>query len=136
MVLESDITIVDELDLPEAYIMKRSDGLYHLHFKKDVIYDVSLQLRLTHKLAEFTNGKKGKFIFSADEGFIFTREARDNAEHAHHNSPIAYYALVVNNLAYKIIANFYVKVVKRKGLFRIVSSVREGAEWLHSLPDQ
>jgi hypothetical protein len=136
MTSDTGIFIVKEVDLPEARIALRSDGLYHVHFKRHVVYDIPLQMRMRKIYEELTGGKRSKFIFSAEEGLVFTREARDNAEQVNANSPILCYALVVNSLAYKLIANFYLKVVKPKGLFKMVSSIREAARWLHSMPDQ
>jgi hypothetical protein len=130
------VYVVRELDLPEARLCLRSDGLYHLHFKKDVVCDIPLQTRLREVFREFVGDAPCKFIFSAEEGLVLTKEARENAHVIHKDSRVLYYALVVNSLAYKIVANFYLNVIKPKGHFKMVNTIKEAARWLHSMPDQ
>src|SRR5690606_7144731 len=109
----------------------RSDGIVHVHFLKDVTLDVPLQIKMREYYDEITGGVKTKFLFSAEEGFTLTKEAREHGPKLQETSPILCYALVVNNLAYKIIASFYIKVVKAPGNYKLVNSAEEGVKWLH-----
>ncbi len=133
MIPESGITIVDEALIPQARICLRSDGIMHVHFSKDVTFDVALQQQMRKIYDRMTTGKKTKFIFSAEEGFVFTREARENAPLLQKQSPIQCFALVINSLAYRIVANFYIKVMKPDGNYKVVNSINEAVSWLNSL---
>ncbi len=133
MVLDKQITILKQLEIEEAIIRLRSDGIVHVHYKKNIIMDVGLQTNMRVMFNDITNNKKSKFIFTASEGFSMTKEARENGPKLQENNPILYYAIVVDNLAYKILVNFYLRVFKPKGNYRMVKSIREGVDWLHSL---
>jgi hypothetical protein len=126
-------SIVKEIEIAQAFIRLRADGIVHVHYKKNTTLDVPLQEKMREIYHEITGGIKGKFIFSADEGFIFSKEARDNAPRNNEKSPILYYALIASNLAYRIIGNFYIKVTKPKGNYKLFSNVKEAVEWLNSV---
>ena len=136
MLLDSEITIIKQVEIPEAFISIRSDGIVPVHYKKNTVLDVDLQMRCLDIYAEILDRKKMKFIFSADDGFMLTKEARENAPKVQVRSPILYYAIIANNLAYKIIANFYIKVMKPAGNYKIFNTVEAGVKWLHSFKDE
>ena len=135
MILEPGITIVNEFEIPEARISLRSDGIVHVHFNEDTTFDLELQNRMRVIYEKLLNGRKAKFIFSADDGFTLTKEVRDHA-HLRTDSPVLCYALIVNNLAYKIIADFYTRVTKPKGTYKMVGSVVEAVRWLNSVNEE
>jgi hypothetical protein len=126
-------TIIKTIEIPEASIRLRADGIVHVQYHKHVVLDLMLQKKMRELFWEITDGKKAKFIFAAEEGFVFSKEARENIKLPGKESPILYYALVCSNLAYKIIANFYIKVMKPHGHYKVVSSVQEAVEWLNSV---
>lgn len=132
MVLSPNITIIKEIEIPEAFIMLRSDGIIHVDYKKDTTLDVDLQVSMRKIYDELTLGIKTHFIFSAAEGFILTKEARENSSIIDATSPIAAYGIIANNLAYKLIANFYLKVNKPKVPYKLFTTVEEAVKWLHT----
>ena len=134
MILEPGITIISEEEIPEARISLRSDGIVHVHFSKDTTFDLELQGRMRGIYEKMLGGRKAKFIFSADEGFTLTKEVRERAD-LQQNSPVLCYALVVNNLAYKITADFYIRVVKPKGNYKLVTSLPDAVKWLYSVKE-
>jgi hypothetical protein len=135
MVQHPEVTVIREVEIPEALISLRSDNIMLVDYKKNVTLDVELQMRMRAIFNEMTGNRKSKFVFSADEGFSITREARENGARLQKESPIQYYALVTDNLAYRILANFYIRVVKPYGNYRLVRDLEEGIAWLHSLPE-
>lgn len=132
MTSEAKIVVLKEKDIPEALIKLRSDGIIHVHYKKNVTIDIETREMMREIYRELAPGKKLNYIFSADNGVTFTKEARENSNEA--NSPIASYAIIANNLAYRLVANFYLKVTKPAVPYRIFSSVKEAVAWLHSQP--
>jgi hypothetical protein len=130
---ELKIRTVKEIKIPEATVSLREDGIVYVHYNKNTLLDVKLQKRMLEVFNEITGKKKSHFIFDAAEGLILTKEARDNAIVMEDQTPVLATAVVANNLGYRIIANFYIKVNKPKGKYKVVTSVEEGALWLNSL---
>lgn len=132
MVLTPNITFLKVVELPEANIILRSDNIIHVDYSKNVTLDVDLQVSMRKVFDELAEGKKLHFIFSAAEGFTLTKEARENSDVRDKNSPISAYGIVANNLAYKLIANFYLRVNKPKVPFKIFLTVEDAAKWLYT----
>ena len=122
-----------QIDTPEVLITLRKDGIVHAYYKKNVILDLELQMRMLEKFNEITGKKKSLFIFEPDEGVSITKEARDNAILIEDQTPVLATAVIANNLAYRMIANFYIKVQKPKSKYKVVENVEEAVKWLHSL---
>ncbi len=133
MVLESEITIVDEIEIPEAFIRMRSDGIVHVFYKENTVLDVPLQLRMLDLYWKLTNNQKANFIFESDEGFFLTKEARENSVKLEASTPVIASALIVTNLASRIVANFFIKMNKPKIRYKLFGTVEEAAKWLKSL---
>ena len=133
MVLDPEITIVKQIEIPEAYIRLRNDGIIHVFYKENVTLDVALQNRMVALYREITNNGKANFIFQSDEGFYFTKEARENSIALEANTPVNASAVIVTNLASRIIANFFIKVNKPKIKYKLFGTVEEAADWLKSL---
>ena len=127
--LASPVIILKEVDIPEASIKLRSDGIVHVHYKKNTTIDMEAQGFMREIYKEMAPGKMFHYIFSAASGLTFTNEAMKNSMDK--DSPIASYAVIANNTAYRLIANFYLKVNKPKVPYKLFSSVEEAVEWLH-----
>ncbi len=127
------ISIIKRIEIPEALIQQRSDGIIHVHYKKNTTLDVELQVNMRALFFELTEGKKAPFIFSADEGFSLTKEARENAGISAKESPISAYAIIAESLGYRIIANFYLKVNKPKLPYKLFPSIDDAVKWLYLL---
>jgi len=131
MILASQqIIIVKEVNIPEALIRLRSDGIIHVNYKKNVTIDIDSQQLMREIYKDLAPGKKLHYIFSAAIGVTFTKEVRENSSGP--DSPIASYAIIANNLAYRIIANFYLKVNKPKVPYKLFPTVEAAVEWLHT----
>jgi hypothetical protein len=133
MVLENRTIILREIEIPEAFIRLRSDGIVYVFYKENTTLDVALQVRTIKLFREITNNKKANYIFHSDEGFHFTKEARENSIKIEDNSPVNASALIVTNLASRIIANFFVKVTKPKIKYRLFGTIEEAAKWLNTI---
>jgi hypothetical protein len=131
--LSSSSTYLKEIELPEAFIRLRADRIIHVHYKRDATLDVPLQMQMRKIYFDLTGGAPSRFLFTAEEGFSITPEARKNAPRTLKESPIESYALVVNNLGYRLIVNFYFKVMKPNGNYKLFENVEEALLWLHSL---
>lgn len=125
------IVVLKRVEIPEALMMLRSDGIVHVHYKKNTTLDIELQASMRDLFLELTGGKKSPFIFSADEGFSLTKEARENADSFKKNPVISSYAVIADNLGYRMIANFYLKINKPVTPYKIFQNTEEAVQWLH-----
>lgn len=130
MLFESNTAFVKEIKIAEATLRLRTDGIVHVIFHSHVTLDVPLQLKMLELYHQLTQGKKMPFLFSAMEGVVVTKEARDNAITLEEESPVSAVAVIADNLAYRIIANFYLKVNKPKNPYKVFKKIDEAVKWL------
>lgn len=117
--LAETIKIIKQVNLPEASISLREDGIVHIHYNENTELDVPLQMKMLKIFQEITDRKLSPFLITASDGLNVTVEARDNAIAIEEISPCYGTAVIVNNLAYLLIANFYLKVNKPKRPYQI-----------------
>src|SRR5687768_11665814 len=127
----SDVTHIKEISLEEAHIALRSDGIVCVKFKANIVLDIAAQMRLLVAYHEIVGKKLTPFIFEAEEGVTITKEARDNAIVIEEQSPCMASAVVVQNIAYAMIANFYMKFNKPKRPYKVFNNKQEAINWLH-----
>lgn len=125
--------IIKQIKFPEATLSLREDGIVHVFYNSDIILDIPLQLKMADSFNEITDNKKSYFIFEAGENVIVTKEARDNALKLEDVTPILASAVIANNLAYRIIANFFIKVQMPKGKYKVVATKEDAIKFLNSL---
>ena len=133
MVIDPEVKIVRQIKIAEATVSLRNDSIVHVHYNKNTFLNVELQLRLLDILNEITQEVKSNIIYTADEGVVVTKGARENALLIEEKSPTNASAVVADSLAYRIVANFYMKVNKPKKPFKVVKTFEEGLTWLKSL---
>jgi len=131
MVIAPQIIILKEINIPEALIQLRSDGIIHVHYKKNTTVDVETQRVMRDIFRQMAPGKKLPYIFSASSGVTITKEARENSNVP--DSPIGAYAIIANNLAYRLVANFYLKVNKPVIPSKLFSTIEDALEWIYTL---
>lgn len=127
------IKITKEINLPEASISLREDGIVHVHYHENVLIDIPLQLKMLEEFNEITRSKLTPFIFTASDGVQVTLEARDNAIKSEENTPCYGTAVIVTNTAYNLIANFYLKFNKPKRPYRVFSNKEAAVKWLKTI---
>lgn len=125
-----EIHIVKEIDFKTVNIALKSNGIVYVLFKDHCLINIELQNQLLHVYRDITGGKLMPFIFLAAEYVSVTKEAKENAIFIEDQSMCGASAVVVNTLAYKLIANFYLKVNKPKRPYRVFSNVQDAEKWL------
>lgn len=89
-----------------------------------------MQMNALKLYTEICEGKKSKFLFSAENGVTITKEARENATKIEHLSPVGKSAVVADSLPYRIIANFYLRVNRPKNPYKVFGTEKEAVIWL------
>lgn len=133
MVLENKTIIQREIEIPEAFIRLRNDGIIHVYYKENTILDIELQNKAAALFRQLTNNKKANFIFEAGEGFHFTKEARENYAKLEQNSSVNASAIIVTNLASRIVANFFINVTRPKIKYKMFGALEEAVKWLNTI---
>jgi len=133
MNLESQFTIIKQIKHPEASLTLWYNGIIYVYYHDYTVLDVELQLKMADSFNEITNKKRSLFIFDAGEGVTITKEARDNALKLEDSTPILASAVIAPNLAYRIIANFFLKVQKPKGQYQVVADIDSAIEWFKKI---
>jgi hypothetical protein len=128
--MESDNLYVNIIELPEAWIKLRNDNIVHVIFKTGAVLDVPLQMRMLDKYIEICDGRKLPFLFDAMEHVTITKEAKVNAVEIERLAPVTANAVIARNLAYRLIAEFYLKVNKPKMPFKIFKNEDDAISWL------
>ncbi len=128
--MTESVEIVKEIDTPKIYLALRKDGIGYVYFKDHTELNIELQMELLKWYDELNDKNLLPFIIEAGEGVSITKEARDNAILIEDISAIKASAVVVNNLAYKMIANFYLNFNKPKRPYKVFSKREEAIAWL------
>lgn len=122
--------IIKTIDIEEAIISLKDNGIVYVYFKSGVTIDCDTQEKLLVNYREITNGKMHPFLFYADEQVSITKEARDNAIIIEDRAFASASAILVNNLAHRLIANFYLKFNKPKKPYKVFSKKTDAIKWL------
>jgi hypothetical protein len=126
----ADSEIVRQIKINESTVSLRADGIVQVLFHKNITLDLALQMLLLRIFNEITEKKKHPFLYEALEGVKVTKEARDNAISIESKGPGNAYALVAVSPAYRLMANFYVKIKPTLNPYKIFSKREEAIEWL------
>ena len=133
MPTKDDVYTIKELDFPDVNIQRKSNGIVYVTFKDNCNLDIPLQMQLLDYYYDITDGKLMHFMFFAAENVSITKEARDNAIKTEDQSTLGATAVVVDTLAYKLIANFYLKFNKPKRPYKVFSKEEEAVKWLKTI---
>ena len=119
----------------QVIVSLRHDGIVHVSFLPKTEITVEFQSLLVNLYDQITLGKKAYFIFEGGEFISVTKEARENAIKLEKDSVNIASAVIFNNLAQRIIADFYYAVNRPKLPYKVFSSFEKGIAWLNSLKD-
>lgn len=120
---------LNSIETTIAIITINNEGIGHQHFKDNVTMDIPEQIENLQAIQKLCNGKPTPFVATAGKNVIITKDARDNALSIEDQSPINASAIVVQNLAYRILAEFFIKVQKPKNPYKIFTNKEEAFEW-------
>jgi hypothetical protein len=122
--------ILREIDHPKAIICLHDEDYISVHFKENTVIDIQLQHDLQDIYIDLAQGKQYRFLFTADDFVSITKEARYHATEIEDISPLGASAIVLSNLAHKIISDFYYKINKPKRPYKVFWSKESAIKWL------
>jgi hypothetical protein len=119
----------------QVIVAMRDDGIVHVTFLPNTEITVAFQEILADLYNRITLGKKACYIFEGGEFVSVTKEARENAIKLENNSGKLASAVVFNNLAQRILADFYYTINKPQLPYKVFASFEEGIIWLNSIKE-
>lgn len=124
---------VDSIKTERFDATLRSDGIIHVHVHERVEIDLDCQREMEKAYWQLTDIPR-PFVFTAGPFISLTKEAQKHAKTLEDDTPVAASALVVNNIAQKLMADFYYKFDPPKNPLKVFKDFDKGIEWLKSLP--
>jgi hypothetical protein len=122
--------VLKEIETEHFIGRLRADGIVHVHVKKNTTITLLVQEEMKKVYWALTDVKR-PFVFTGDEFATITKEARNNAIEMEAHVPISSNAIIVKNLAQKIIADYYYKFNKPKNPYKVFKRFNDGIIWLH-----
>lgn len=98
--------------------------------KKGTHITVDVQESFLELYNQVNPGKKVPFLFEAEEFITVSKEAIDNAYELEFRAPLSASALIVTNLAQRILADFYYKFKKPLKPLKVFKTTESAIEWL------
>ena len=123
---------VDKIDLKTAQIYKDDDGIVHVKYKDEIEVDVEAVKKHIEAIIKLANGQEVCVLLDArNVNSQVTSEAREYAStNKEYENTRKAYAIVVNSLANKLVANFYIKFNKPAKPSRVFNNKKEAMDWL------
>jgi hypothetical protein len=118
------------IETDQAIVHLRSDGILHITFKEETEIDVALQDQMILIYRELCGDKKRPFLYSGIGDVSITKEGREYSRQLEDVFPASAAAVIADNIAYKLIANFYLKVNKPKTPYKVFNDISSAEEWL------
>jgi hypothetical protein len=122
-------TLAATIETAVSIITIHDNGVGQMHFKDGIILDVPEQMKHLEALIKIANGRKLPFVVTAGKHVNITPEARDNAIMIEDISPVSATAVVVQNLAYRLIADFYLKINRPKTPYKVFTDQKAAFNW-------
>jgi hypothetical protein len=123
-------TIVRAITLSFAELSLDDNGIIRVNYLNGAIIDVPEKKELFKAYLELTNDVKSLFIFKAQSNVNFSKEAKRYSIRIEPFQPFMAIAVVADNLAYQLIADFYFKIYKPKVAYKVFKSEEKATEWL------
>lgn len=105
-------------------------GIVHVKYLKGQIVDKEDKQEELEANLQITNGKKHPFLFSFEPFVTITKEAKELSIKIEDQQPYLAVAVVVQNLAYQLMADFYFKFYKPKIAYKVFKSEEKAVVWL------
>lgn len=129
MALSND-DIVQTISLTSMTLNLDKQGIVHIRYHEGQTIDVKEKIEEKRALLEITKGEKHLIIISFDHFVTITKEAKEYSILIEPEQPFLAVAIIVENLAYQLMADFYFKFYKPKVAYKVFKSDDKAIEWL------
>lgn len=123
-------SVLKRAETSTAIIELCSNNIVYVLGKKNATVGEPEMKQNIEEYNKIINGKSYAFLYySEDETFVFSHEAITYAKNNQDSFPKACIAVVVKNLAQRIVAKFYLKFSPQKSPLQIFNSKEEAEKW-------
>lgn len=112
-----------------------SDGIVHITYLEGKVIDTAEKKEELAANLAITGGKKSLFLLSFESYVTITKEAKEYSIEIEPQQPFLAIAIIVDNLAYQLMADFYFKFYKPKVAYKVFKSEERAREWLTGYKD-
>jgi len=127
------LKLLQEINIEYCHLQLFENDLVRIEIKGNFNIGATESEKITDILGSLANGKKMRVLMVADEITQFDKSAREYSAGEAGSRYTLGDALVVKNLAQKIMANFYVSVNKPKVPSKTFNNEEAARDWLLSL---
>lgn len=117
------------VETPISILSINADGIGLMHFKDNITMDILEQMEHYKGIIELTKNYPTPFVVTAGEHVVFTKEDKENTSLLEGRSPVCASAIVISNLAYRLLADFFIKMQKPKIPYKTFTSEEKAVEW-------
>lgn len=122
--------VIKKINISTAEISLCSDGIIRVMFKKGSEINPKAFKELFEKYNELVGTTKYPFIYSVeDDNVTFTSEGRAYSKQHEHSFPKVCNAYVVNSVATRLTANFYLKFNKPSYPSKLFNNQADAQKW-------
>lgn len=118
------------IDNTYVRVTLRHDGIIHVIFKENTEINAAVQRILRDAYLKLTKGKPSLFIYEANEFISLNRDVEQNALDMFEVPLAKASAVVVTNLAQKLIADHFFNSYQPKHPSNVFQSFDDGIAWL------
>lgn len=129
---QKELLFEKEFDIAHCRIF--APGLFHVYFFSDSIITMEFTERID-QFNEACGGKAYRNLYEFEPRVDLDPEVREWAAHSSGNKKTIADALVINNLAHKLLADFYVKYNKPFKPTKVFNNRDRAVKWLMSIPE-
>ncbi len=105
-------------------------GIIHVQYLEGQTIDVKEKIEEKRALQEITKGEKYPILISFGHFVTITKEAKEYSILIEPEQPFLAVAILVENLAYQLMADFYFKFYKPTTEYKVFKSEEKAIEWL------
>ena len=130
MTTDKNITIVSQKDVTAAGINLRSDGIIHINFKQIEELTPAYVYEIFESVKEMGGGKKYPTLITVKKHMYIGEETRKIWADGKKNCYSSAEAMILYNIAIKLIGNFFIQFHKPERPTRMFDNEEKGIEWL------
>ena len=113
-----------------AFIFRRDDGIISMVIKDNAEVDIEAAKENQEAFIELVGKEECLLLVSFGKDYYATKEAKEFAANSHIGRQVIAEAIIINNLAHKILINFYISFHKPKRSIRMFTKEAEALKWL------
>ncbi|MFL5763000.1 MAG: hypothetical protein ACJ77K_03600 [Bacteroidia bacterium] len=125
--------IAKVISLPSMSVILCTQGIVHVKYLEGQTIDVKEKIEEKNALKEITGGAKHPVLISFENYVTITKEAKEYSVLIEMEQPFLAVAILVENLAYQLMADFYFKFYKPKVAYRVFKSEEKAIAWLKEM---